>query len=286
MARAAYRPCCMATGATPGSTSADPSGWRTLTMSPSASTSGWPGTERSPSTARRPARSTSIPACWASMPASGEAVTPAAQMMVRVAMRSVLSSARRTVTLCASTSTTDSPSRPVTPRLSSERSALAERLSGKLVSTRSSASTSRMRAVRGSMLRKSPRTSRAISAIWPAISTPVGPAPTTTKVSSSAWSAGSGSSSAASKAARMWRRMVSAPSSDLSSAACSCHSSWPKYEYCEPPETISVSYSSASGAVPRATSPSTTRRAARSTSTTSARTTRTLRRRRKMRRSG
>ena len=110
-------------------------------------------------------------------------------MTVRVGIRSVVSSARRTVTLRSSTSTTDSSSRPVTPRFSRERSALAERLLGKVVRTRSSASTSRMRALAGSMVRKSPRMSRAISAIWPAISTPVGPAPTTTKVSSSAWSA-------------------------------------------------------------------------------------------------
>ena len=78
-------------------------------------------------------------------------------MTVRVGMRSVVSSARWTVTLSSSTPTTDSPSRPVTPRFSSERSALAERLGGKVVRTRSSASTSRMRAVLGSMLRKSPR---------------------------------------------------------------------------------------------------------------------------------
>ena len=49
-----------------------------------------------------------------------------------------------------------------------------------------------MRAFVGSKVRKSPRTSRAISAIWPAISTPVGPAPTTTKVSSAAWRVGVG----------------------------------------------------------------------------------------------
>ena len=118
-------------------------------MSPRASTSGCPGSERSGSTTRRPARSASTPARSASRPASGEAFTPAAQMTVRVGMRSVVSSARWTVTLLSSTATTDSPSRPVTPRSSSERSALAERLGGKVVRIRSSASTSRMRAVMG-----------------------------------------------------------------------------------------------------------------------------------------
>ena len=83
--------------------------------------------------------------------------------------------------------------------------------------------------------------SRASSAIWPAISTPVGPAPTITNVSQAARRSGSCSISAASKAARMWLRTISALSSDLTSFACSLHSSWPKYEYCEPPETISVS---------------------------------------------
>ena len=64
---------------------------------------------------------------------------------------------------------------------------------GKLVSTRSAASTSRMRALRGSMSRKSRRSvSRASSAIWPAISTPVGPAPTTTNVSQASRSAACG----------------------------------------------------------------------------------------------
>ena len=104
-------------------------------------------------------------------------------MTVRVGMRSVVSSARWTVTLCSSTSTTDSPSRPVTPRLSSERSALAERLSREGREDRDRAPRRAGCAPSwGRWLRKSPRTSRAISAIWPAISTPVGPAPTTTKV--------------------------------------------------------------------------------------------------------
>ena len=195
----------MATGATPGRTSAPPSGSRTLTMSPSASTSGCPGPRGRARHVRRPARSTSTPARSASIRASGEAFTPAAQMTVRVGMRSVaLVGARCTVTLSSSTPTTDSPSRPVTPRLSSERSALADRLSreGRQDAVeRLDEQDARRRC--GSKSRKSPRMSRAISAIWPAISTPVGPAPTTTKVSSAAWRSGSGSSSAASKASRI-----------------------------------------------------------------------------------
>jgi hypothetical protein len=57
--------------------------------------------------------------------------------------------------------------------------------------TRSAASSRRIRLVEGAMLRNSPRSVRlASSAICPAISTPVGPAPTTTKVSARATSAG------------------------------------------------------------------------------------------------
>ena len=51
-------------------------------MSPTAKTSGCPGRLRSGSTAIRPARSVSAPVASASMPASGEAWTPAAQMTV------------------------------------------------------------------------------------------------------------------------------------------------------------------------------------------------------------
>ena len=56
--------------------------------------------------------------------------------------------------------------------------------------------------MRGSIARKSLRSvSCASSAIWPAISTPVGPAPTTTNVSQRGRRAGSASASAASKRA-------------------------------------------------------------------------------------
>ena len=72
--------------------------------------------------------------------------------------------------------------------------------------------------------------SRASSAIWPAISTPVGPAPTTTKVSQAARRCGSASISAASNALRIRDRVASALSSDFTSGAAARHSSWPKYE--------------------------------------------------------
>ena len=81
----------------------------------------------------------------------------------------------------------------------------------------------------GSIVRKSRGSvSRASSAIWPAISTPVGPAPTTANVSHFARFSGSGSISAASNAARIRRRTSSARSSDFTSGARSAHSGWPK----------------------------------------------------------
>jgi hypothetical protein len=67
---------------------------------------------------------------------------------------------------------------------------------------------------------------RASSAIWPAISTPVGPAPTTTKVSSSSMSCSSSESSASSKAPKILPRSSSAssmlfmPGANLANSPC------------------------------------------------------------------
>src|SRR6266487_248692 len=79
---ATYHPCCLATGATPGSGLR--SGPVAAAASPITKTFGWPGTERSPCTFTRPARSHSA----LSHSAAGEALTPAAQMIVRVCRRS------------------------------------------------------------------------------------------------------------------------------------------------------------------------------------------------------
>ena len=56
-------------------------------MSPIANTSGCPGSEQSGCTAIRPARSHSAPVASASILASGDACTPAAQTLVRAATR-------------------------------------------------------------------------------------------------------------------------------------------------------------------------------------------------------
>jgi len=119
----------------------------------------------------------------------------------------------------------------VTPMRCSDRAARTESFSGNVARRRSVVSTSSTVAPRGSMRRKLPRSvSLASSAIWPAISTPVGPPPTTTKVSWAARSSASSLISARSKALSSRERTVIADSSDLTSAACSRHSSWPKYE--------------------------------------------------------
>ena len=57
-------------------------------MSPIANTSGWPGRVQSSRTTIRPARSHVAPLASASRAASGEACTPAAQILVRAARRS------------------------------------------------------------------------------------------------------------------------------------------------------------------------------------------------------
>ncbi len=72
MLRAAARPPCIATCATPGS--GVPVWWGKEARSPMTNTSGCPGMERSGSTSTRPIRSVGTPS---PLP-SGDAATPAA----------------------------------------------------------------------------------------------------------------------------------------------------------------------------------------------------------------
>ncbi len=182
-------------------------------MSPTAKTSGWPGSVRSGSTLIRPARSTSAPHASASLPASGDACTPAAQITVRAAMRSVVPSFRVTSTPSASTPVTRAPIRSSTPRSPSSRAAARDRLCPNVASGSSPPSTMITRIVVGSKVRKSPRSARnASSRTCPATSTPVGPAPTTTMVSHSRCSCASIAISAISNAPKMRRRSSSASS--------------------------------------------------------------------------
>ena len=83
-----------------------------------ANTSGWPGRVQSGSTGTRPARSVSTPAARASIPASGEACTPAAQIRVRARIVSV-PSGPFTVMVSWSMSTAREFTRTSTPIFSS-----------------------------------------------------------------------------------------------------------------------------------------------------------------------
>ena len=161
-----------------------PSPSRTRTMSPSANTSGWPGRVRSGSTVIRPARR-------ARRRRLGErAGERRRRARPRPRSRSRRGSAPRSPSGLRS-SPTPRRSRPRCARASASRR--GARASGCAAGERRreggehpvAASTSSTRLSPASIVRKSPRrVSRASSAICPAISTPVGPAPTTTKVSS------------------------------------------------------------------------------------------------------
>ena len=109
--RPTYLPSCIAGCAMPGSLFND-------TMSPMANTSGWPGKVQSGSTGTRPARSVSTPAARASIPARGEACTPAAQIRVRAGIVSV-PSGPFTVMVSWSMSTAREFTRTSTPIFSS-----------------------------------------------------------------------------------------------------------------------------------------------------------------------
>ena len=91
----------------------------------------------------------------------------------------------------------------------------------------------------GSMRRKSRVSAwNATSLMAPASSTPVGPPPTTTKVSHSRCDAPDRCArSASSNAERMRLRISSASSMVLRPGATPCHSSWPKYECVAPVAT-------------------------------------------------
>ena len=218
MLRAAALPSWIAAGARPG-TSPRPGSSR-CAMSPITNASGWPGIERSGCTCTRPARSSGTPSERPRL----DAWTPAAQKTLLASMRSPPA-----LTPAASIPVTAEEVRTSTPSVRRSSSAWRERSSAKAGSTRGPASSSTTRALRGSMRRKSrTRTVRLMSAMAPASSTPVGPPPTTTKVSSARCAPGSGEFSAASNAERMRRRISVACSSVFSPGARSSHSGCPK----------------------------------------------------------
>ena len=132
----------------------------------------------------RPARSSGAPVCSDRVRPSDDACTPAAQILVAVTIRSVRPSLCCTVIAPSSTSVTIAPSTTSTPSPSSSVLGPGAELGAERRQHLRGGVEQDHRAPTGVLIaRKSRRSVRwASSAICPAISTPVGPAPTTTKV--------------------------------------------------------------------------------------------------------
>ena len=195
-------------------------------------------------TAIRPARSSGAPVWSDRVRPSGFAWTPAAQIFVTAEIDSVRPSLCFSSMPRSSTSVTIAPSTTSTPSFSSSRLVAAPSLAPNGGSTCGAASIRITRAVWVWIARKSLRSvRRESSAIWPAISTPVGPAPTTTNVRW--WSTSSprlAPSSAISKAPKIRPRSSSASSMLFMPGAYSANWSLPKYDCAAPAATISESY--------------------------------------------
>src|SRR5699024_2260798 len=116
----------------------------------------------------------------------------------------------------------------------------------------SGAASSRMtRAAAGSIRRKLfLSVCCASSATWPAISTPVGPAPTITKVSNRLRCSSSSVISACSKQPMIRLRSSSASSTDFMPGAHCSKWSLPKYDWLAPAATIRLSYSRSNSMCP------------------------------------
>ena len=183
MLAAAWAPCCIATCATPGSSL--PSCVERA-ESPTTKTCGCSASASVGCVVTRPARSSGTP----SERASGDAATPAAHRTVCAGMRLV----RQCTTPCSSICVTALPGDAPRRRVARATAARARAASRETCRARAGPpSTSRMRADSGWMLRKSCGSDwRAISASAPASSTPVGPPPTMTNVSSRRCFAGVG----------------------------------------------------------------------------------------------
>ena len=176
------------------------------------------------------------------MRASGEACTPAAQTTVCVAMRSGP---------VGDSTSMPSPSmlvtrvsvRTSTPMRSSPRVAFRDRPSPKVREDLLVGFDEEHRGAGGVDRAKVALLSvrRASSAICPATSHPVGPPPTTAKVSHRRRSASDGAVSASSNAAKIRRRRLRASSIVFIGRECSASSSCPKYEVVDPAATIRLS---------------------------------------------
>ena len=162
-------------------------------------------------------------------------------MVVRASILE-LPSGPLTSTPSASMPTTWAPMRSSMPRCSRVLAALPESWSPKVARGSLPPSTRITLTDEASKVRNSPRRLRvANSRTWPASSTPVGPAPTTTTVSHRSFSVGSATISAISKAPKMRRRSSRASSRVFMPGAKKANSSCPKYDWVTPAATMRLS---------------------------------------------
>lgn len=184
---------------------------------------------RSLPTRIRPAWSQSAPVVSAMAPASAGAVTPAVHSTVPAGCRVTFPSGPRASSPPASTRATIEPMCCSTPSFRRSRATLADSTGPNDASGASPPSNSSTRASLGSIWRNSVRSVLvASSRIWPASSTPVGPAPTRANVSQRARSPASLAESAISKAPNTRRRIFRASASVFMPGAKTANSSCPK----------------------------------------------------------
>ena len=166
--------------------------------SPITEISGWPGIVRSGSTLMRPLRSVFAPVAWASDSISATGCTPAAQMTVLESIRLLV-----TVGLVGHAALVDVRDARA---LANGHAELGQVVGDLLGEPRAEGGDHPLAGVeqdhpaRRSRFAGRRLSRRAVIASWPAISTPVGPPPTTTNVIHSARSAGSSVRSACSRA--------------------------------------------------------------------------------------
>ena len=185
--------------------------------------------DRSGPTRIRPVRSRLAPVAAATAAHTGAASTPAVHSTVPAVCRVTAPSAPRTSTPSRSTLVTMECMCCSTPSRRSAAAALPDNSGPNEASGALPPSSSSTRASAGVMCRYSALSVLvASSRIWPASSTPVGPAPTRAKVSQRARSSWVGAVSAISNAPNTRRRMVSASAIVFIPGATRANSSWPK----------------------------------------------------------
>ncbi len=229
---ATYLPCCIATGATPGS--GFPSS-KNKAASPITKTLGSPGIVQSLSTITCPARFVSA----SRVATTGATLLPAAQIIFEASINS-----SPIITPFSFTSFTIELTLTSTPKFSKDFRALLLNFLSNVCRILSAPSTSIILVSAVFIFRKSlSKVSLAISANAPATSTPVGPPPTMTNVISFCFSFSVFVSSAFSNAKSIRSRIFSASETVFKPGANFSQLSFPKYECLFPAATTKKSYS-------------------------------------------